>query len=489
MARDPRKTIVLDTNIFIYAQDYAQQGHQDGEVAVEVLKAIGELGYTHVIAAATLDDLARSGRVRESRIREAERYARVTPGPPGNLRQRAGYGDGLSVNDECDLRILAALDQGLAAWIITNDKRMINHAEQAGLTHVLDAQQFLEFLEPARHPLGPPPRVGIAPPAQVDISSPFFKSLIKSYPEFHDWWKKKVVPQNRTTLVVGEPEDPHALAVIKENDNDYGLPSDTTKICTFKVSSDARGQRYGELLLKAAIQHIRGIPSSTVFLEVAADNVLVTWLEPFGFKARPGARAANGDTVMVKSLTPGGRRRGIDPWTYHVTYGPGALRVERAFLVPIKTGWHDRLFPRVDVNPQLPLFSRFTEPCGNAIKKVYISRTRSRKPARGDVLVFVESGTGRRVSNIGVVEDVLVSGDPIEVLRFAGSRTVYTPPEVHRMCQDGDVHVMKFRHDRILTKPWTPGLPGYNALVDRTPQSIATVREEGVQWLKQHLGG
>ena len=48
---------------------------------------------------------------------------------------------------------------------------------------------------------------------------------------------------------------------------------------------------------------------------------------------------------------------------------------------------------------------------------------------------------------------------------------------------------MKFRHDRILTKPWTPGLPGYNALVDRTPQSIATVREEGVQWLKQHLGG
>jgi len=36
VARDPRKTIVLDTNIFIYAQDYAQQGHQDGEIAAEV---------------------------------------------------------------------------------------------------------------------------------------------------------------------------------------------------------------------------------------------------------------------------------------------------------------------------------------------------------------------------------------------------------------------------------------------------------------------
>jgi acetyltransferase, GNAT family len=488
VSRDPRKTVVLDTNIVIYAQDYASQDHPDGKIAAEVLRAIGELGYTPAITPATLDDLVRSGRGRELRVREAERYARVEPEPPGALRQRAGYGDSLGANDECDLRILAALDQKLAAWIITNDKRMISHAEQAGLTHVLDARQFLEFLEPARHPLGPPPRVGVAPPARVDVRSPFFASLIDSYPEFHDWWEKRVVPQNRTTLVVGEPEDPQALAVIKENDTDYGLPSDTTKICTFKVSHGARGQRYGELLLKAAIQHIRAIPSSTVFLEVAADNELVAWLKPFGFKARPGARAANGDTVMVKSLTPGGRRRGIDPWAYHVTYGPGALRVERAFLVPIKTGWHERLFPESN-SAQFSLLAGFTEPCGNAIKKVYISRTRSRKPARGDVLVFVESGTGRRVSNIGVVEDVLVSGDPIEVLRFAGSRTVYTPPEVHRMCQDGEVHVMKFRHDRILAKPWTPGCPGYDVLIGRTPQSITTVREEGVQWLKQHLGG
>ena len=488
MSRDPRKTVVLDTNIVIYAQDYASQDHPDGKIAAEVLRAIGELGYTPAITPATLDDLVRSGRGRELRVREAERYARVEPEPPGALRQRAGYGDSLGANDECDLRILAALDQKLAAWIITNDKRMISHAEQAGLTHLLDARQFLEFLEPARHPLGPPPRVGVAPPARVDVRSPFFASLIDSYPEFHDWWEKRVVPQNRTTLVVGEPEDPQALAVIKENDTDYGLPSDTTKICTFKVSHGARGQRYGELLLKAAIQHIRAIPSSTVFLEVAADNELVAWLKPFGFKARPGARAANGDTVMVKSLTPGGRRRGIDPWAYHVTYGPGALRVERAFLVPIKTGWHERLFPESN-SAQFSLLAGFTEPCGNAIKKVYISRTRSRKPARGDVLVFVESGTGRRVSNIGVVEDVLVSGDPIEVLRFAGSRTVYTPPEVHRMCQDGEVHVMKFRHDRILAKPWTPGCPGYDVLIGRTPQSITTVREEGVQWLKQHLGG
>lgn len=186
MDRDPRKTVVLDTNIFICAQDYAQQGHKDGEIAAEVLKAVGELGYTPVIAAATLDDLARSGEIREFRVPEAERYARVEPTPPGDLRQRAGYGDSLDENDDCDLRILAALDQGLAAWLITNDGRMIGHAERAGLAHVLDARQFLEFLEPARHPLGPPPRVDTVPPGQVNIASPFFSSLVGSYPEFHD---------------------------------------------------------------------------------------------------------------------------------------------------------------------------------------------------------------------------------------------------------------------------------------------------------------
>ena len=86
MARDPRKTVVLDTNIIIYAQDYAQQDHQDGEIAAEVLRAIGELGYTTAITPATLDDLDRSGALRGPRFREAERYARLAPGPPGNLR-------------------------------------------------------------------------------------------------------------------------------------------------------------------------------------------------------------------------------------------------------------------------------------------------------------------------------------------------------------------------------------------------------------------
>lgn len=83
---------------------------------------------------------------------------------------------------------------------------------------------------------------------------------------------------------------PRAFAVLKENNTDHGPPSDATRGCAFKVFGDARGQRYGEPLLKAAIQCIRAVPSSAAFLEVAAGNELVEWLEPFGFQYLPGDR-------------------------------------------------------------------------------------------------------------------------------------------------------------------------------------------------------
>ena len=80
MGRDPRRTVILDTNIAIYAQDYADSGSEDGRTASEVLRAIGELGYTAVIAEATRADLQRGGNEhRAKRLRYAEHYPVVSP--------------------------------------------------------------------------------------------------------------------------------------------------------------------------------------------------------------------------------------------------------------------------------------------------------------------------------------------------------------------------------------------------------------------------
>ncbi len=476
--------------MFIYAQDYGSDNHDLGQLAAGVLRALGELGYTAAIAESTLKDLQRGKERKDSRLREAQRYPVLRPRPPGDLRQRAGYGESLNANDECDLEIMAALDQEMANWLITNDDRMINHANRAGLHHVLKAKTFLEFIELARNPQPLPSSVRTVDPSDINIRSEFFKSLKTTYPKFENWWKSKVVGEKRMTLVVGDVSDPLALAVLKEDDADYGLPRDTTKICTFKVSTDSRGYRYGELLLTAVLRHIRAVPSSTAFVEVAANNELSSWLRGFGFEKLADCFAKNGDPVMVKRLTPGGNRAIVDPWEYHVAYGPGALRCQRAFRVPIRQNWHRRLFPPGGETQQMALIETMAEPCGNAITKVYISHTKSRQPARGDVLLFVETKTDQRITNIGIVEDVIVTTDPIEVIQFAGTRTVYSPEEVEQMCRKGMVHVMKFRHDRVLTKPWNRSLPGYAAWIGgRTPQSIAKVGKEGLKWLQDQLGG
>ena len=487
--RIPKKTVVLDTNMFIYAQDYGRDNHDLGQLAAGVLRALGELGYTAAIAESTLKDLQRGKEHKDIRLREAQRYPVLRPGPPGDLHQRAGYGENLSANDECDLEIMATLDQGMANWLITNDDRMISHANRAGLHNVLKAKTFLEFIELARNPQPLPLSVDTVNPSDINIRSEFFESLRATYPEFVDWWASKVVEENRVTLVVGDVSDPLALAVLKEDDADYGLPRDTTKICTFKVSTDSRGYRYGELLLTAVLRHIRAVPSGTAFVEVAENNELFGWLGGFGFEKRADCSAKNGDAVMVKRLTPGGDRSIVDPWVYHVAYGPGALRCQRAFRVPIRQKWHKRLFPPGGETQQMALMETMAEPCGNAITKVYISHTRSRQPERGDVLLFVETKTDQRITNIGIVEDVIVTTDPIEVIEFAETRTVYSPEEVKQMCRKGMVHVMRFRHDRVLTKPWNESLPGYAAWAGRTPQSIAEVGEEGLKWLQGQLGG
>ena len=51
-----------------------------------------------------------------------------------------------------------------------------------------------------------------------------------------------------------------------------------------------------------------------------------------------------------------------------------------------------------------------------------------------------------------------------------------------------EVLVIKFRHDRQLSPPWTHAMCGYDTLVDSSPaQSIESVKEEGVQWLRKEL--
>ena len=488
-----QRRVVFDTNVLIALHDYHEGESDKGQAASELVKILEKFDCHIYVGDGTLDDFTRAGSRSPMRKRDVARYLKLAAEVAPDLASRCGYPDReLSANAQSDLRLLALLDEGKAKWLISDDKALLEHAARLGKGKALSIDEALNFLRPAVDNSPSSPAVRKVSPAEVNLDSPFFRSLFSSYPQFRSWWESKVVTQNRLTLILGSPQDPQGIVVIKEADPDYKLPADTAKICTFEGAEESQGNKsWGELLLKETIKELRAIPASCTFLEIDADKIsfMVNWLESFGFYSLHGAQAANGDTVMVKDLHPTHPAPNLEPWDYHKRYGPRAvcLNTGRAFLVPIQPQWHDRLFP----DPNTPTLSEeiFAERCGNTIKKIYICKSPIKDLRPGDLLIFVESETGGQVRNLGVVEDTLRSDDPLEILQFASTRTVYSEKEITSFTSTGrEVLVIKFRHDRQLSPPWTHAMPGYDTLVDSSPaQSIESVKEEGVQWLRKTL--
>lgn len=477
--------LLLDTNVLIYFEDYPKDGSEKGAAAVAALETAAALGYVPFLAQASVNELRQSGTRSQTRVNQAMRYQTMSADNPLALAQQAGYTFPISSNDLVDLELISIIKEEKAAWLTTEDQVLIHHAWQAGVPYVLSLDGLISLLAPALEDQEPPLGVTEATAADINLNSTFFQSLRLAYPEFLTWWNTKVVPQDRDVLIIGEADDPAGLVVLKENDADYGLPRGTAKICTFKIANHARGQHYGELLLEATIRKLRHLAAPTCFVEVADQQTeLITFLKSFGFYHHQGRRAANNDMVFVKDLHPLTNRSISDPWAFHKRYGPGKLKVKRAHLVPIQPHWHDKLFP----TPGNALFY-MPEPCGNAIKKIYMCHASTRKIKRGDTLIFVESKTQNSISNIGVVEDVLISSDPLVITKFCGTRTVYSPQEIRELtAHPRQVLVIKFRHDRKLDRPWGWHKDGYNALIQQQAiQTIQQVKPEGVTWIRENL--
>lgn len=488
---EPGRILLIDTNVFIASEEYGETGDTKGCSANEALRIAQAHGYVIHVSNGTIKDLERSGNRSVQRSRQLSKYPVVKSEGSSDLCSRAGFPLELDANDRCDLEILGALEGSGAAWLLSDDRALAERARKAGISNVIRPSDFIKLYGAALDNLQPIPGVREVKPANVSLNGEIFASLFKTYPEFRQWWTDKVVAQNRSTLIIGSESDPLGIAVLKENDPAYGLPAETAKVCTFKISELAGARHYGELLLDVVVRALRSIPVLCAFVEVAPDQRrFIAWLEDFGFY-KNGYSAPNGDLVLVKELSPSMSPSITASWDHHKRFGPGAVRVNRAFLVPIKQGFHERLFPSTDKGSLfygLDSLYPIGGPCGNAIRKVYICNSFTDKIKRGDLLVFVVSGTRGGVSNIGVVESTCRSRVPVELRDFAGDRTVYSPEEIKDLASHPKgALAIRFRRDRSLTEPWGQHLEGYNALISSPVQSICSVNEEGIEWLRKAL--
>jgi hypothetical protein len=243
-------------------------------------------------------------------------------------------------------------------------------------------------------------------------------------------------------------------------------------MCTLKV--DLSGTKLGELLLKVAFQYCvdNNIFEAYLTHYHGREDALLYLLESFGFKKVGGLQ--DGEEVYLKSLLPAENNLQSASFTqYYPCYADGE-RIKK-FLVPVRPEYHDRLFP--DYKPRQ---YRITEPFeinipGNAIKKAYLSYSKTKRISKGDVLLFYRSHDRGKVTSIGVVEQTLRTNDPGEILRFIGQRSVYSQKEIEDFVKK-EVLAILFTHNLNLPTPLDLNYLREHKIVQSAPQSIMEIQ-------------
>lgn len=491
LGRAGGRRFLIDTNILIALEDHIASQNANGAAASRFAASAAGLGFTLVVAQGSKKDFLRAPAAqRETRLRQLTRYHVLGDlKPSANQRARFRVDVTASANDQCDLEIVCALDNQAAEYLVTEDRRLRRRASSGGLAdRVLSLADALAYLEALEGKALAVPHVQRVSAYQISGDLEILDSLRDSYHGFDAWWRKAQA-ESRDVLLVGTVDDPDALCVLKV---ETGPPSnvagtaESLKLCTFKVADRAPGNKYGELLLKAAVDEARGRGLSSMFVTVMPDKTdMVAFLERFGFvRVEDAVTGVPDEIVLEKRLLPVGQA--LRPLDHAITYGPGSAVAEKAYIVPIQPRYVVELLPEAQESIGLGV-TVSSRACGNAIRKAYLCNTRSRSVGPGDLLCFYMSRTERAVVATGVVEQTLVSRDPRELIDFVGVRTVYTEDEVSELTRAGEVLAVLFRFDRVVTPPMTFTELVSEGVLKAAPRSFTEVSPQKVGQLCQRL--
>lgn len=488
--------LLLDTNAFIALEPASTATEPGLAYGAELARLAAEGQHRLYLHEGTRTDFARDRDPdrRRARLALAGKYSVLSGIPPSTVadliaRLHLAAPPAPGSNHAVDLEMLAAVDTAAVDYLVTDDGQLRARARRAGLAEnvlpLAEAVQLLRDLSP--RPERPPPAVEQIVSYQLDPHDPIFESLREDYPDF-DTWFASVRREHRPGWVIRHDDGRYAgvMLVKDETDRPYGLRGKVLKLSTFKVTDEAHGRRYGELLLKTLFNHAQHHGHDAIYVTVFDKHItLIDLLSGFGFRVHD--RSPLGERVLAKHRRPADGAPVTDPLTFHITYGPPALDPQAPFfVVPVEPKWHDLLFP--EFTPQLTLWTG-EHPYGNALRKAYLCNAAARQIAPGATLLFYRSRGLSAVTAVGVVEDVLVSRSSEEIARLVGRRTVYTLDDIAQKCRAArPVLAVLFRQDRLLERPWSRQELDDAGVLNGPPQSITGVHsEEGRRWLQERL--
>ncbi len=396
-------------------------------------------------------------------------------------------------NDYVDNCFLASVKGDAVDYLVTEDNGIHKKAKRTGLQsrvlYLRDAISLLQDFFDETPP--PPPSVETKKVYELDSTDPIFSSLRIDYSPKFDAWLQKCKRKHRDAYVIFEKENT-ALAGIciykKEDRLPVGESGKTLKLCTFKVSEEQHGNRYGELLLKSVFDYAdKNNYQHLYFTTYPKHDELIEFAKSFGFDCVE--KQDENEFFMQKSLVFSDEDIvKYSPLDFHIKFGPRVTQfsTNSTFVVPIKPEFHDVLFP--EIREELLLFPDH-KPCGNSIKKAYLSNSSTKLLKPGDNLLFYRSKIKPSITALGIIESFRRSNDANKIARYVGSRTVYRYADIVEMCKSSkrSTLAIKFRYIKHLESGIGINELKENFVLNGAPQSITKLKPEGIGWIKKKI--
>jgi GNAT superfamily N-acetyltransferase len=488
--------VLLDTNILIH--------RESDEVVPESLRelqrALQKAGHRLLVHPLSMEEIrndpddTRRKRA-ESRV-ETYPTLEFPPTPSGTDAEfRDAVPEGRDFNEQVDNALLFAAYEDAVDFLITEDREMHRKALELDIQdRVFDIEEGKEHFAADHPPVRGPAALQQTTLGELDLTDPIFDPLKEQYAEFTEWANSKA---DRPAWV-NYTEEGHlgALLILKlsETENIGADPplgrKARLKISTLIVDEARWGSKVGELLISIAIRQAITQGHEEVYLThyIEEPDYLVDLLETYGF--RHESNKPDGEAIFLKQLTPP-IGTDVEPVelasTYYPTFYDGSD--VNKFVVPIQPKYHNRLFTSyADRQPGISEFAGQFHPEGNAIKKAYLSNSTTRKIEAGDLLLFYRSHDHKRVTSIGVCEEVRYGlTDSDEIQRLVGKRSVFSDSEIRELAES-ETTVLLFSWHFELPTPVSDDQLYENDVLAGPPQVMQEIDEQGYCYIREQGG-
>lgn len=485
--------ILIDTNIFIYREDY----HILPENLQNLLKILNNLRAEILIHPKSTDEIHKD--LNENRknivLSKINTYVELElPPDPNKDRGFIGtIGYPPKHNDYIDNNILYAVYKDAVDFLITEDNGIHNKAIKLGLKdRVLSIDDALGIFEKGFHTkvVSHPPALKAEVAHNLDINDPFFDSLKEEYGKnaFETWFKDISREGRRCWVYFNKDNRIGALLIYKDESEPINssppLPKKKRlKLSTFKVTH--LGHKMGELFIKLAVEYAIKNNLAEIYLThfTRPKDDLANLITEYGFnKVAYKITNNKNEDIYLKELLPNRENlSSLSPLEVSKSFWPNFYDDIKAnkFIVPIRPEYHDRLFIEYKWRQRLlPEYSGEFIREGNAIKKAYICHSPITNISPSDLLLFYRSHDRKELTSIGIVEKAF-SGlqDKDEIIRLVGKRTVYSLDEIEEMVKKSTM-VILFTWHFHLGNPLNLGELKKIQVLKGAPQSIVQISHE-----------